>query len=188
MRSAVLISSSFSIFVVEEPDEEPKVYPQQDNAKSTPSPLRESIQFDKQASSPRSPMVSSTSTVHAHRRRRNKTKYRRQNNDTPPQHHPREQFNQKSRIFHAPSYSRYYEPAPPRQPTPPPRFQQRFPMKENDFRVRTDFSMPSNMSHQWVSDRSRVCTASTSLVPSSDSIQTGPGIRSTIGLGSSYRR
>lgn len=125
---------------MEEPDEEPKIYPQEDSTK----PLTESIQFDGPNQSRQSSAVSSCSTIRAPPRRKNKGKYRRQNgptNHSGKENRPQEQYPKKSsRIFPTPSYSRYYEPVPPR-----------FAMKENEFRMRTDFGVPHHHQQQpWV--------------------------------------
>jgi hypothetical protein len=84
----------------------------------------ENIQ-SKQTTNIKSP---SCSTIRSKKQPRNKMKYRRQtlNNET---------YQQENQY-------RHYQ--------PPPRFQQRFYNKENDFRMRTDFSISRNQNNQWV--------------------------------------
>jgi hypothetical protein len=98
-----LIIYYFSLIVVEEPDEEPKIYEQQvynENIETN----KDHEQFQR----------SSCSTIRSNRYKKTQMKYRRQKKD--------QQNDKSSRIFPTPSYSRHYQ--------PPPRFQQR---KENDF-------------------------------------------------------
>ena len=133
----------FSVVVVEEPDEEPKVYEQQAyNANieskqaaasmltppSSPQTMRSTPQSpasirteqtQKKQEAPPISHVSSTSTTRSNHRhhQRNKTKYRRQKDEQ-----------KASNIFQMPSFSRQYQATPI-----PPRFQQRFYHPNQDF-------------------------------------------------------
>ena len=99
------------IFVVEEPDEEPKVYPQKPNESLRTSPIAPAkpIEFQETQRS---------------KRRKAKKKSRRVVNAE--NSNPNENNNRKStNLFHTPSYSRYYEPQAPSRGF----------VKDNEFRV-----------------------------------------------------
>jgi hypothetical protein len=164
------------VVVVEEPDEEPKIYQQQAyNANieskksgapvvsppmSPPMVSPSSTKFGERSRpssrenmgtkffSPPPSQMSSASTTHSNRRQRNKMKYRRQQTEN------RDEL-KSSRIFQLPSFSRRYQPTV----TPPPsRVQQRFFPTEHDFRKKSDFNLPPppppqappNPNVQWV--------------------------------------
>ncbi|CAM4741588.1 unnamed protein product [Rotaria magnacalcarata] len=153
------------VVVVEEPDEEPKIYQQQAynaNIESkaaaasliTPpmSPAQDEVpqtqdENHSRTSSPRhrrtkhaSPSVSqlsSASTARSNRRRKNKMKYRRQKLDNRDEPKP-------SRACPMPNSSRQY----PVTPTPP-RFQQRFFPRDHPFQMKSPFAPPTNLNFQW---------------------------------------
>ena len=146
--------------VVEEPDEEPKIYQQQAYnanieskkaaaaaaAASHPSPssspalesptLSKSRQQSPAATIEYQPKKQTSppnaSHTRSHRAPKNKMKYRRQHNDT------REEM-KSSRVFHMPGTSRPYQATPI-----PPRFHQRF------VHPNADFHRSSNPNFQWV--------------------------------------
>jgi len=149
------------VVVVEEPDEEPKVYQQQaynaniESKKAAASvitpPMSPTMEFApspkfeehcpprphiehhrKKHISPPASYISSSSTTRSNRHHRNKMKYRRQPIDN------REEI-KSSRIFQMPSFSRQYQATPI-----PPRFHQRF------FHPNNDFNLPPNPNFQWV--------------------------------------
>lgn len=157
-----------SVIVVEEPDEEPKVYQQQAyneniqfkaastsfitppmSPRTEPSPGSQ----DKDSMPPLAPpnrrtkhsspsisQLSSTST-NSELQRKNKMKYRRQKLDK------RDEPNL-SRAFPMPSFSHQYRATPP--PVPPSRMQQRFFVRDNNFPMTSPFQMPPNPNFAWV--------------------------------------
>jgi hypothetical protein len=134
------------VIVVEEPDEEPKIYEQQaynDNIESKQSannrsPVTHSPKFENCEHYRRSPIGSSSSTVRNNRRRKHKNKHHREKMDN--ELHIDEKDEQSEKMS---SYSRPFE--------PPPRFPSHRPHpKEKDFRMRNDFSVPPNLTSQWV--------------------------------------
>ncbi|CAF1536247.1 unnamed protein product, partial [Adineta steineri] len=143
------------VIVVEEPDEEPKIYEQQaynenielKQSANKQSPLSNSPKLDSCEHCRRSPIGSSCSTVRTHRRRKHKMKHHREKYDN--ELHIDEKDHQSEKV---PSYSRHYD-ATPRfhlhQQPPPPQQQQRIYGKEKDFRMRNDLSVPPNFNSQW---------------------------------------
>ncbi|CAF0913968.1 unnamed protein product [Rotaria sp. Silwood1] len=154
------------VVVIEEPDEEPKIYQQQvynanietkratasiitppispPTMESVPQPTLEdysqsSIREHRRAQniSPSISQISSVSTARSHRRHKNKMKYRRQHIDN------REEPKLSQRLSRS-SFARQY----PSTPVPP-RFQQRFFPRDNDPRMKNPFTIPTNPNFQW---------------------------------------
>ncbi|CAF2523271.1 unnamed protein product [Rotaria sp. Silwood2] len=158
-------SKNPGVVVIEEPDEEPKIYQQQVyNAnieikratasiitppmsppmEPAPQPTLEdhSQQSNRERrrtkyTSPSISQLSSTSTTHSHRRHKNKMKYRRQHIDN--REEPK-----LSHPFPMPSFSRQFQSTPT-----PPRFQQGFFSRDNDPRMKNPFTTPTNSNFQW---------------------------------------
>ncbi|CAF0811218.1 unnamed protein product [Rotaria sordida] len=153
-------SKKSGVIVIEEPDEEPKVYQQQvynaniETKKATSSiitppmsPPMESVPPPKledhsqpskrehrrtKHMSPSTSQMSSSSTTRSRRRHKNKMKYRRQqidNREEPKLSHP----------FPMSSFSRQFQSTPI-----PSSFQQRFYPRDNSFRMKTPFTIPTN--------------------------------------------
>ncbi|CAF3113044.1 unnamed protein product [Rotaria sp. Silwood2] len=132
------------VVVIEEPDEEPKVYEQKvyneninlkQKSKEVNYPLVNTSQLNDHEQNQRSTPISSCSTVCLNRRRKNKMKYYQQNLDNDINKNDKKQNQKSSNYYH------HYD--------LPPRFQQQFFNKENIFRMTNDFDMPQNFNIHW---------------------------------------
>jgi len=95
------IISYFSVVVIEEPDEEPKVYEQQVNNEN----------IDKSPFSQQFPLISSCSTIHSNKPRTNKMKYQRQNRKSPSyfrHFEPPPRFQKENNFHNSPNLNSYW--------------------------------------------------------------------------------
>lgn len=105
----------------------------EDHSRGSSHPRRDTRQ-----TSPSTSHKSSSSVARSNRRHKNKMKYRRQKKEN--REEPK-----LSQGFGMPSFSRQYQSTPV-----PPHFQQRFFVRDSDFRMKNTFNMPPNANFQWV--------------------------------------